>query len=69
MQSTRKRLFHRNFSSIFFINADSNLTQTQILTLKPTPNLTQTQTIVLIVTQVNEKCADEFYSLVLFSLN
>ena len=57
----------------FFINSDSNLTQTQILTLKLYPNQTLTQTLItppLILTpkKANEKSADESFSFSFYSL-
>ena len=46
----------------FFINSDSNLTQTQMLTLKLSPNRTLTQTLILTPKKANEKSADEYFS-------
>ena len=49
----------------FFSNSDSNLTQTQMPTLKLSPNrtLTQTPTYTLSLTpkKANKKCADEYF--------
>ena len=48
----------------FFINSDSNLTQTQMLTLKLFPN----QTLILNPKKANGKSADEYFSISFYSL-
>ena len=55
-------------SIYFFVNFDSDLIQTQILTSKLTPNLTLTQTLILNLKKilVHEMCAGEYF---LFSLS
>ena len=63
----RKALFHRKFLSTFFINSDSNLTQTQMLTLKLSPNRTLTQTIILNPKKANEESANEYFSFSFYS--
>ena len=50
-----KALFDYKFN-LFFINSGSNLTQPQILTVKPTLNLTLIQTLILPF----KKCADVY---------
>ena len=56
----------------FFINSDSILTQTQMLTLKLSPNriLTQSLTKILILTPktANEKSANQYFSFSFYSL-
>ena len=56
----------------FFVNSDTSLTQTQMLTLKLFPNrtLTQTltQTLILTPKNANEKSADEYFSFSFYSL-
>ena len=59
----RKALFHRKLLSSFFINSDSNLTQTQMLTLKLVPN----QTLILTPKKANEKSTDENFSFLFYS--
>ena len=50
----------------FFINSDSNQSQT----LKLTPNLilTRTQNLILTLKKANEKCTDEYCSILFYSL-
>ena len=52
----------------FFINSDSNLTQTHVLTLKLSPNQTLTQTLILTFKKANEKSASEHFSFSFYSL-
>ena len=60
-----------NFDQVFFINSD--LTQTQILTLKLTLNLTltysitTTQTVILTLKKANQKCTDEYFLFLFYS--
>ena len=52
----------------FSINFDPNITQTQILTLKPTSILTLTQILILTLEKAKEKCTDEFSTFLFYSL-
>ena len=59
------------FSFISLTYFDSNLTQTQILTVKLTPNLTLTKTLTqtqtLTIKQTNKKFVDERFSFSFYS--
>ena len=51
----------------FFINSDSSLTQTQMLTLKLSPNRTLTQTLILTPKKANEESVNEYFSFSFYS--
>ena len=52
------------YLAYFFINSDSNLTQTQMLTLKLFPN----RTLILTPKKTNGKSTDEYFSFLFYSL-
>ena len=60
----KKGFFSSEIFIYFFINSESNLTQTQMLTLQLSPN----QTLILTPKKRNEKSADEYFSFLFYSL-
>ena len=64
----KKSFFSSEIFIYIFINSESNLTQTQMLTLQLSPNQTLTQTLILTPKKRNEKRADEYFSFLFYSL-